>query len=734
MRRREFLTASASAAAIAAFASAAQSETPDEAKIHPVGDFVLRQVDRGLQVLHKSAPQKVLWETEPSGEFLVAETATAEIKAFGTPEGAYEIVDKVSASYAHPTIDAINTGGSRSTVLGKLSDRRDTIDYSITFEAISSSHLRFAISATGTNRIRLLLASVPDEAFFGFGQQLTDFNQKGNFLPILVQEHGVGRGRPIVTELVDVFANRGGGSPTITEAPAPHFISNRLRSLFLENSEYSTFDMRQANQIEIKVWSATMTGRILYGENPLDLIEAYSEYCGRMRTLPEWVHNGVIVSVQGGTKAVREKLEKLRKANIPLAGLWIQDWPGVRVTSAGKQLWWDWKLDETYYPDWQELVADLERHGERMLIYINPFLSTEEGHNTLFAEAKSKGYLVEHSDGTPYLIKNTNFFAGLIDLTNPSTRIWIKNVIKTELIGKARASGWMNDFGEALPFDSKLYGGANPAVWHNRYPEEWAKISREAIEEAGRGDDIVFFDRSGFTRSPGAATLFWLGDQIQSWDRYDGIKTAVVGLLSGGISGFSLLHSDTGGYVVLSLDVASKEIPILARTPELFMRWIELNAFTAVFRTHEGLDPAASAQFDTNAATLAHMRRFGNVYKGLGSYRKDLVAEAAAKGHPVVRHPFLHYPEDPNTHGLKYQFMLGPDLLIAPVLDKGADSVEVYFPRGAEWLDLWTGREAGHPGEWLRMPAPLSKPAVFLRKRAAAAELITNGLKSAGVL
>jgi alpha-glucosidase len=109
--------------------------------------------------------------------------------------------------------------------------------------------------------------------------------------------------------------------------------------------------MRRANQIEIKVWSATMTGRILYGENPLDLIEAYSEYCGRMRTLPEWVHNGVIVSVQGGTKAVREKLEKLRKANIPLAGLWIQDWPGVRVTSVGKQLWWDWKLDETYYPD-----------------------------------------------------------------------------------------------------------------------------------------------------------------------------------------------------------------------------------------------------------------------------------------------------------------------------------------------------------------------------------------------
>lgn len=96
------------------------------------------------------------------------------------------------------------------------------------------------------------------------------------------------------------------------------------------------------------------------------------------------------------------------------------------------------------------------------------------------------------------------------------------------------------------------------------------------------------------------------------------------------------------------------------------MRWIELNAFTAVFRTHEGLDPAASAQFDTNADTLAHMRRFGKIYKGLAAYRKRLIAEATTRGAPVVRHPFLHFPADPNTHNLRYQFMLGPDLMVVP--------------------------------------------------------------------
>jgi alpha-glucosidase len=195
----------------------------------------------------------------------------------------------------------------------------------------------------------------------------------------------------------------------VTEAPAPHFISSRLRSLFLENTH--VFDMRSATHFQIKVWSGTMTGRILYGETPLDLIEAYTEYAGRMRVLPDWVHNGVIVASQGGMQAANKKLAELRQASVPLAGFWIQDWVGIRVTSAGQQLWWDWRLDENYYPQWRELVADLEKDGARMLIYINPFLSNAAGHDALFKEAQANGYLVKKADDSPYLIKNTDFFA-----------------------------------------------------------------------------------------------------------------------------------------------------------------------------------------------------------------------------------------------------------------------------------------------------------------------------------
>ena len=115
------------------------------------------------------------------------------------------------------------------------------------------------------NRIALRLGSSAEEGFFGFGLQLTYFNQKGNLLPILAQEHGIGRGRRIVTGAVDLFASDGGGSPYVTECPAPQFITTRLRSMFLENLEYSTFDLRRSDEFDVKVWSGVMTGRILYG-------------------------------------------------------------------------------------------------------------------------------------------------------------------------------------------------------------------------------------------------------------------------------------------------------------------------------------------------------------------------------------------------------------------------------------------------------------------------------------
>lgn len=102
----------------------------------------------------------------------------------------------------------------------------------------------------------------------------------------------------------------------------------------------------------------------------------------------------------------------------------------------------------------------------------------------------------------------------MVDFTNPEARVWIKDIIKNNLIGEGKAWGWMHDFGEYTPLDSHTYDGADPYFNHNDYPRQWAEVCKEAIAEANitYGDDIVYFMRSGSTLSPSNTRLFWMGD------------------------------------------------------------------------------------------------------------------------------------------------------------------------------------------------------------------------------
>src|SRR5215204_4024830 len=395
-----------------------------------------------------------------------------------------------------------------------------------------------------------------------------------------------------------------------------------MRSLFLENYEYSSFDQREQDRVQVEVFSSRMTGQILSGETPVELLEWYTEYSGRMRLLPEWILSGAVVGLQGGTDKVLDVYDELEALGTPVAALWLQDWVGQRATSFGTQLWWNWELDEDHYPGWDRLREQLESDDVRLMTYIGPWLTDDvkENHRrNLFEEAARKGYLVKNREGEPYRVKTTDFSAAFFDLTNPEARAWIKVLIKEELIGNG-VSGWMADFGEGLPYDVVLYSGADPKRYHNRYAEEWAETNREAIREAGRGEDIVFFTRSGYTRSPRYSTLFWLGDQLVSWDGDDGIKTAVTGMLTSGLSGYSLTHSDIGGYTTLDHPLVRYH-----RSKELLMRWTELAAFTTVFRSHEGNRPEVNHQVYSDEQTLRHFVRLAEVYAAWQPYRMKLV-------------------------------------------------------------------------------------------------------------
>jgi alpha-glucosidase len=403
------------------------------------------------------------------------------------------------------------------------------------------------------------------------------------------------------------------------------------------------------------------------------------------------------------------------------------------------------------------------------------------------AAASSAAGSVAPPAAKPHFVEVGGYTAAMLDLTNPRARDWMRvEVFGREMLGSGpgASDGWMADFGEALPCEGvQLHDKSAPCSYHNRYPVEWARLNWEAAEEAGVADDVLIFSRSGYTTSPGVARLFWLGDQLHTWDEHDGFASAVTATLSGGLSGFALTHSDVGGYT--SIDHTSLFMTSLVgyrgvsllRDRELLLRWVEANAFSgAVFRTHEGLLPRENHQIWTDPETLAHFRRFVLVFRAFRPYRRALMQEAAERGWPLIRHPVLHFPDDPTLRNDRAQadggegrirgFMIGADWLVYPVLEPGVNSVRAYIPSG-DWVPLWTSAPTqqqpqpppstlkgtsvqaehaaqlaesvpvhGHvhgPG-WHQLPAPLGQPAVYHRRGAPSAQAIREVLTQLGVL
>lgn len=160
------------------------------------------------------------------------------------------------------------------------------------------------------------------------------------------------------------------------------------------------------------------------------------------------------------------------------------------------------------------------------------------------------------------------------------------------MIDEAGAWGWMHDFGEYVSLDSRSYNEKDPIqVNHAKFPQLWAEVVKEAIAESNvpHADEIVYFMRSGSTHSPASTRLFWMGDQLPTFDQYDGLWSTVIGQLNGGLSGFTLGHSDIGGYTTIYYFNGLYQY---TRSKELLKRWIEANTFSdMIMRTHIGIKP-----------------------------------------------------------------------------------------------------------------------------------------------
>ena len=260
---------------------------------------------------------------------------------------------------------------------------------------------------------------------------------------------------------------------------------------------------------------------------------------------------------------------------------------------------------------------------------------------------------------------------------------------------------------------------------HNLWPRWWADLNRGTADLVGQ-DLLIWFD-SGSASSPGLAPLFGLGEQTVTWDADDGLSTVVPALLSSGLSGFALQHIDAGG-------AFSASTLGIVRSESLLERSTELATFTALLRTSLTNEPDENPQYNSNPETFAHFSRMATIYAALAPYRADLMVEAQYYGLPMVRPMFLGWPDESAAWDLTQQFMLGDHLLIAPVVEEGETSVDVWLPPG-HWVHLWSGETLGDPdkGTFARVDAPIGEPAVFWPLDDEVGRALLAALDAAGV-
>ena len=569
--------------------------------------------------------------------------------------------------------------------------------------------LRFHGAAAGGafNRLWLRLYAEPGEHVTGGGEQFSYLDLRGRLFPIWTREQGVGRNKHTeITRLADE-TDGGGGDYHTTFFPQPTFVSSRKYFFHLENYDYAELDFRESDHHEIGVWNTEVGFAVGTGADYPELLRRLTGLLGRQPALPDWAMKGLWLGVQGGTERAVTLRDRCIDAGVDVSAVWVQDWEGTRQTSFGKRNFWNWQWSEALYPGLDKVIA--EDKDRAWMGYINPYVVRE---GSLCQYAIDHGYLVKRPDGSDYLFDFGEFNCGVVDLTLPAAYEWYKNVIKTNLIGFG-LRGWMADFGEYLPVDAVCHGGDGWAL-HNEWPTLWAKCNREAVEEAVMLGQCVFYMRAGAAGTQRYSTLMWAGDQNVDWSPDDGLPSAITAALTLGMSGFGLSCSDIGGYTTLFY---------LRRDEELLMRWLEFACFTPVMRSHEGNRPATNVQLYDTPELLAFTARMTRLHDALLPYMKEAVGQNETAGLPVMRPLFFAQDCETAWRTGNYSYLLGDDLLVAPVVTPDADARALWLPEG-EWTHLWTGKN--YAGGEVKAHAPLGKPPVFYRGGSAFAALFAS--------
>jgi alpha-D-xyloside xylohydrolase len=449
------------------------------------------------------------------------------------------------------------------------------------------------------------------------------------------------------------------------------------------------------------------------GDSPSEILEKYANATGHAPLLPDFALGFWQCKLRYRTQEeLLEVAREYKRRGLPLAVI-VSDYYHWRMMG-------DWAMDPRDWPDPAAMMAELKELGVELMVSIWPTVNRQ---NPVFDEMAGRGLLAqtEHgvqahipiTDTTPEGVSLVTFY----DATNPEARAFLWERVKKNYLDYGVRVFWLDaDEPELMPMhaDNIRYALGTGLEVTNLYPLLHQQGFYDGMRAAGEME-IVTLSRSAWAGTQRYGAAVWSGD-IRS--RFEVLRAQIPGGLNIAMSGIPWWTTDIGGF--MEGDIRTDYFK------ELIVRWFQYGVFCPLFRLHGVREPMNGLYGAQASGAGNEIWSFGEtayeiirpllfLREKLKPYLRALNQAAHQHGTPPMRPLYFDFPADPAAANLADQFMLGPDLLVAPVIEQGAVARPVYLPVGADWVDAWSGQE--YPGgQSIQAEAPLERIPVYWRK------------------
>jgi len=444
---------------------------------------------------------------------------------------------------------------------------------------------------------------------------------------------------------------------------------------------------------------------IFAGETPADLVTHYSVLTGTAPRMPEfatgfWQSKLRYYSQEDLLDVARE----YRRRNLPISVI-VADFYHWPVTG-------DWKFNPELWPDPAEMIEELDSLGIELVVSVWPTLAPQSEN---YAEFRRRNFTIRPENGNNLFLK-VNDDLTYVDVTHPEARkaLWAR--LKENYFDLGVRQFWMDEAEpeiEPLEYHNIRYYRGNGLEVSSLYPYHLSQTIFEGQVASGQ-TEIINLTRSGWIGSQRLGAVLWSGDISGDFPT---LRRQVKAGLNIGLSGIPWWTTDIGGFWA---DPRSDEYR------EVLIRWFQFGAFSPVMRIHGVNQPFSEIEGQlTGTGAPNEVWSFGEEAYGILSHYLDIRERlrpyiqkhmdiASEDGTPVMRPLFYDFPDDEKSYTIEDQFMFGPDVLVAPVLEAGAISRRVYLPKGSMWTDALTG-ETQEGGQTIDYAVSIENIPLFTR-------------------